>query len=186
MLAVIRAFQYAVEEGAEESSGLSLILPESAELWAGIIAFGIVFFFMWKYAVPTLNKTLEGRQHAIKSQLESAEASKVEAEKLLADYREQVANASTEADRIIDEARDRGETVRTEIIARAEQEAEAIKSRAAGEIQSERSRAADALREEVKSLSLDVAQKVVGGSLDRGAQEALVDRFIEELGGIRS
>jgi F0F1-type ATP synthase membrane subunit b/b' len=39
------------------------------------------------------------------------------------------------------------------------------------------------MRHEVAGLSLDVAEKIVGSSLDRSSQQALVDRFIDELGG---
>ena len=56
----------------ESSSNVALVLPESAELIAGIIAFSIVFFFVWKWAWPTINKTLEQRQAAIKGQMEQA------------------------------------------------------------------------------------------------------------------
>ena len=80
------------EEGTEES-GAALLLPAAEELIAGIIAFSIVFFFVWKWGIPVLNTALEARQQAINSQLEAAEAAKVEAESLLADYERQVANA---------------------------------------------------------------------------------------------
>ena len=64
----------------ESSSNVALVLPESAELIAGIIAFSIVFFFVWKWAWPTINKTLEQRQAAIKGQIEQAESANVDAE----------------------------------------------------------------------------------------------------------
>ncbi len=80
------------EEGAEES-GAALLLPAAEELIAGIIAFSIVFFFVWKWGIPVLNTALEARQQAINSQLEAAEATKLEAESLLADYERQFANA---------------------------------------------------------------------------------------------
>ena len=39
------------------------------------------------------------------------------------------------------------------------------------------------IKREVADLSLAVAEKVVGSSMDAGTQRALVDRYIEELGG---
>ena len=169
----------------EEASGIDLLLPVTEELIAGILAFGIVFFFIWKFAVPALNEMLANRQAAIKGEMEAAEAAKLEAESLLNDYREQLANARTEANRIVEEARQAGEAVRADVVAKAEQEAEAIKSRARDEVAGERQRASDEIRREVASLSLDVAEKVVGQSLDRSAQQGLVDRYIDELGGVK-
>lgn len=168
----------------EEASGTDLLLPVAEELIAGILAFGIVFFFVWKFAIPALNELLAGRQAAVKGEMEAAEAAKLEAESLLTDYREQLANARSEANRIVEEARQAGESVRAEIVSKAEAEAETIKTRARDEVAGERQRASDEIRREVASLSLDVAEKVVGQSLDRGAQQSLVDQYIDELGGV--
>ena len=70
------------------------MLPHPEELIAGILAFLIVFFFVWRRALPTISKTLEARQQAISGQLADAEESKREAESLLADYRAQLAEAN--------------------------------------------------------------------------------------------
>ena len=47
-------------EAEESSSGLELLLPATSELVAGIFAFAIVFFFVWKWALPALDETLSG------------------------------------------------------------------------------------------------------------------------------
>ena len=173
------------EPAAEESGGVTLLLPAPEELIAGIIAFAIVFFFIWKWAVPALNKTLEARQAAIAAQLESAEKAKVEAESLLTDYQSQLAGAKGEAAQIVSDARDSGEAVKADIIARAETEADQMKSRADDEIDVERERVASDLRRQVADLSVDVAEKIVGESIDIDAQRELVDRYIDELGGVQ-
>jgi F-type H+-transporting ATPase subunit b len=172
-------------EAGEEEGGEALLFPETSELIAGVIAFGIIFFFVWKWVLPTLKTTLENRQEAIKSDLEAAEAAKVEAESLREDYRQQLAAARDEANQIVEGSRQAGESVKADIVARAEEEAESIKARAQDELAAERDRASAAIRREVVSLSLDVAEKVVGESLDRDAQQALVDRYIEDLGGAK-
>jgi hypothetical protein len=66
----------ATEEGAESGGGLSLVLPHPEELIAGILAFLIVFFFVWRRALPAINRTLEARQLAITGQLSDAENAK--------------------------------------------------------------------------------------------------------------
>lgn len=169
-------------ESAEESEGIDLLLPATSELIAGILAFLIIGYFAWKYVFPSITRTLEARQSAIKAELEAAEAAKLEAEKLRKDYREQVSGARDEANRIVEEARQAGEAVRADIVAKAEQEAAVIKDRARADVEGERERVAATLQREVATLSLDVAEKVLGSSLDREAQRALVSRYIEELG----
>lgn len=171
----------AAEEG--EAEGSDLIIPETSELIAGIIAFSIVFFVVWRWALPAFMKLLEDRQRAIGGQLQEAEEAKAEAESLLEDYRQQVAGAKAEANEIIEEARHTAEQVRTDTVSRAQGEADQIVARAREDAAAERDRAAAGLRREVADLSLDMAEKVVGEGLDRDAQRAMVDRFLEDLGG---
>lgn len=170
-------------EGGEEPSGLDLLLPRDVnEIIVGVLAFVIVFGFIWRVAAPALNEMLENRQKAIKANLEAAEAEKAEAAALKADYEKSIANARAEANKIVDDARQAGESARADIVARAEGEATAIKTRAGAELESEKQRAVTAMRREVAGLSLDVAEKLVGRNLDRASQQALVDQFIDELG----
>ncbi|MDJ0498057.1 MAG: F0F1 ATP synthase subunit B [Acidimicrobiia bacterium] len=166
----------------EEASGTDLLLPDLRELGAAVIAFAIVFFFIWKWAIPAFDEMLENRQKAIKADLEAAEKEKAEAAALKEDYAKQLSGAREEATRIVEEARQAGESARADIVTRAEGEADEIKARAHQELDAERERAMTSMRREVAGLSLDVAEKLVGQTLDRSGQQALVDQFIDELG----
>lgn len=171
----------ATEEGEETSGGLSLVLPHTSELIAGILAFLIVFFFVWRWALPTINKTLETRQQAITGQLSDAEESKREAESLLADYRAQLAEAKAEGNRIIEEARAAGEQLKADIVARAEEEASQTLAKAREEALTEKTRALADARREVGEISVGLAEKIVGGSLDGKMQQDLIDRYLADL-----
>lgn len=172
------------EHAADETSGIDLLLPRDInEIIVGVIAFVVVFGFIWKIASPALNEMLENRQKAIKTELQAAEAEKSEAAALKEDYAAQLAGAREEATRIVEEARQAGESTRADIVARAAGEAESIKARASQEIDSEKERATTAMRREIAGLSIDVAEKLVGRNLDRASQQSLVDKFIDELGG---
>ena len=168
-------------EEAEETSNIGLVLPESYELVAGIIAFGIVFFFVWKWAFPAIDKMLEDRQRAIKGQMEDAEATKAEAQSLLDDYRRQLAEAKGEAAGIINEARESAEAMKTDIVAKAQAEAERIGTKARADAATERDRALASAKVEVANLSIDLAELVVGENLDRTAQLGLVERYLADL-----
>ncbi|HEU4916462.1 MAG TPA: F0F1 ATP synthase subunit B [Acidimicrobiia bacterium] len=171
----------ATEEGGESGGGLSLVLPHPDELIAGILAFLIVFFFVWRKALPSINKTLEARQQAITGQLSEAEEAKREAESLLADYKAQLADAKAEGNRIIEEARAAGEQLKADILARAEEEASQTLAKAREEAQSEKGRALAEARREVGEISVGLAEKIVGGSLDGKLQQELIDRYLADL-----
>ena len=170
----------AAEEG-ESDGGLSLVLPETSELIAGIIAFAIVFFFVWRWAGPALKETLERRQQAVAGELTAAEEAKTEAESLLSDYKTQLAEAKTDANRIIEEARETAERMKTDIVAKAEDEANQILSKARTEAEAEKSRALADAKAQVGEISVELAGKIVGETLDEDAHKDLVDRYLSDL-----
>lgn len=171
----------AVEESEETSGGLEILLPPLNELIAGIIAFAIVFFFIWRFAAPAINRMLEQRQAAIAGQIEDAEKAKTEAESLLADYRGQLNEARAEGNKIIEQAREQAEQMRADILAKAESEADQIRAKAREEAAGEKARALAEARSQVGDISVDLAEKIVGESLDENAHRALIDRYLADL-----
>jgi F-type H+-transporting ATPase subunit b len=172
---------YAAAEPINDKKDL---YPKLQELIVGAIAFGVLFFFMWKWVLPRVNQVLEARSQKIQGDLESAEQAKTEAQKELGDYREQLAGAREEANRIIEEARKTAEAMRQDLQKKAEEEYGAIVGRAQEQIRAERDRVFQELKSQVGELSIALAAKVVGGSLDRDRQLALIDEYIAELGGM--
>jgi F-type H+-transporting ATPase subunit b len=184
----VAALMASVVLAAEAVSDKKDIYPHLSELILGAIAFGILFFFMWRWAVPRLNQALETRRQKIQGDLEKAEQAKNEAEKLLEDYRTQLSGAREEANRVIDEARKTAEQLRRDMEAKAEKEYQAIVGRAQEEIRAERDRVFEDLKAQVGELSVAIAGKVVGRSLDRDKDlhGKLVDDYIKELGTVGS
>lgn len=166
---------------AEEDGGLALLLPEWPELVAGIIAFAILYFFVWKWVWPHLTKMLETRQTAISEELTAAEKAKVEAESLRADYQSQLAEARAEGGRIIEEARQSAEKLRVDIVAKAEADADQIRAKARDEAENEVSRALAEAKGQVGDISVELAAKILGESLDQSAHQALIDRYLADL-----
>jgi F-type H+-transporting ATPase subunit b len=167
---------------AISESGKDLLYPKVSELILGAIAFFILFAFMYKWVLPRVNAILEERRAKIQGDLEKAEATRHEAEKQLSDYREQLSGAGEEANRIIEESRRTAEAMRQEMAKKAEKESAAIVARAQDEIRVERDRVFQELRAQVGELSLELAARMVGESLDRDRQLRLVDEYIDELG----
>jgi len=157
------------------------ILPASGELLYGSIAFLAIFLMLWKFAIPAMKKTMNARSNKIEGDLKAADSAKSEAEKQLADYKAQLADAKAESNRIIDEARQSAESVRKELIARAESDAAQVRAKATEDLNAQAERIKADLSSHVRNLSIELAEKVVGQNLDRGTNEALVDRYIAEL-----
>ncbi len=165
------------------AGGAQLILPAPAELVWGTVAFILFLGIMYKFAFPKINSVLEERIEAIQGRLEHAQQQVNDAERMRERYENQLAEAKSEANRIVAEARENAEALRRDIVQKAESEAEAIKQRAQTEARSERDRTVQQLRAEMGRLSVQLAEKIVQRELDEEAHEGLIDRYIETLAG---
>lgn len=157
------------------------ILPDLAELIVGGAAFAFVFFALKLFAFPALTKTLAARTAKIQGEMEKAESTRLEADKVLTDYRSQLGGARGEANRIIEEGRKTADQLRRDIQAKAEQEAQATVARAQEEIRAERDRVFQELRAQVGDIAVELAGRVVGQSLDKTAHVRLIDEYIDQV-----
>jgi F-type H+-transporting ATPase subunit b len=166
---------------AEEVSDAKDLYPEVGELIVGLIAFAVLFSFTWKWVIPRFKQVLEERREKIQGEMERAEATRKEADKLQEEYRTQLAGARDEANKIIEQARATAEQLRRDLQAKAEEEAQATVARAQDEIRAERDRAFQELRAQIGSISVELAERVVGEALDEKAHKRLIDEFIDEV-----
>ena len=164
-----------------ETSDKKDLYPHANELIVGAVAFAIIYVLMAKFVIPRMNALLDERREKIQGEMERAEATRVEADTLLADYRAQLASAREESNRIIEEARRTADQLRTDLQAKAEQEAQGIVARAQEEIRGERDRVFQELRSQVGEIAVELAGKVVGQSLDKSTHERLIDEYIDQV-----
>lgn len=158
------------------------ILPATNELIWGALSFIVLFILLAKVAFPPMQKAMEGRSDKIRESLDEAERARAEAGTVLADYQRQLADAKEEAGRIIDEARQSADSVKSDLIARAESEAEEQRRRNAEQISAERDRVMSELQSQVAVLAVEMAERVVESSLDREASLRLIENYINTVG----
>jgi F-type H+-transporting ATPase subunit b len=173
---------YLLAQEAAEGETRNPILPAWNELIWGTIAFLILLFLMYRTVWPSVDKAFKDRRDNIEGKLEQAERERQEAEQLLEQYRRRLRDAEDETQRILDEARSNAERVRRDLLSKAEADAGRELERARQAIRAERDQAIRQLRNEVGTLAVELATRVVGDSLDRERQLRLVDQYIEELG----
>jgi F-type H+-transporting ATPase subunit b len=181
MQASIASILAQAEEHAEEASQADHLYPEPGELIVGLIAFAVLFFFTWKWVLPRFRQVLDERRQKIQGEMEQAETTRREADKVLEDYRAQLAGAREESNRIIEEARATAEQLRRDLQARSEEEARATVARAQDEIRAERDRTFQELRGQVGQIAVEIAERVVGQSLDKSAHDRLIEEFIDQV-----
>jgi F-type H+-transporting ATPase subunit b len=158
------------------------LLPELNELLWGLFGFAVVFFFLWKLGYPAMKKSMNDRTERIRSDLTAAETQRSEADKLLADYRAQLADAKNESARIIEEARQSADALKRDQEARLQAELAEMRTRAASDIDAAKTQAIADLRGEVAQLAIGAAEIVVKRNLDQATQVQLIEEYINSVG----
>ena len=158
------------------------LVPHTAELIAGTIAFTLLFLVLRSKVVPMFEKAFTARTEAIQGGMERAEKAQLEAQRALVQYNEQLAKAREEAQTLREEARVQGSAIVEELRAKAQEEAARITAAAHASIEAERQQAVTSLRNEVGTLAVELASKIVGEALeDQARQSRIVDRFLDDL-----
>lgn len=163
---------------------MGTVIPPLSAIWPTMIAFLVLFVILWKVAFPPITKMLEKRTSTIKESLERAEETKVEAERLLADYKQQMAEARGEAAKVIEQGRKVAEAMKDEIVAKANGEAAGIVAKAHEAMTAEKKAAIAELQAEVADLSVAVAGKIIGEKLTTADHARLIDKFVAEAGSL--
>lgn len=158
------------------------ILPEPAEIIVGLIAFLLLLFVLWKYAVPRFEAVHAERSERIEGGIARAEEAQAEAQRTLEQYKSQLAEARAEAARIRDDARAEGQQIVEEMRSQAQTESDRILSQGQAQLDAQRSQIVAELRADLGRQAVDLASRVVGESLeDETRRRGTVDRFLDEL-----
>lgn len=150
-------------------------------IWT-LISFFLLLILLAKLAYPQILKGLKKREETIQQQLEEAKKTKQEAAALLEDYRRQLAEARAEAQKIINEGKELGESMRKEIIQKAQQESNQMVKRAQEEIELQKQKAILELQEKIADLSIMAASKIVQKSLNTEDHRRLVEEYVSKVG----
>lgn len=161
---------------------MELIAPKPPELIYALLSFGALFFVLAKFAFPPIVKMLEKREATIRESIERSEETRVEAERLLEDYKKQLAEARSEATQIIEQARKLGDDAKKKIEASARDEATALIARAREEIEAEKQKALIELTARVADISIGAASRVVEKSLSKEDHLKLIDDYVAQVG----
>lgn len=168
-------------QGGGEGGGGLYDINTGLSVWT-LIVFGILVLILGKYAWGPILGAVEAREKGIQSALDEAASRNEEAARLLAEHKEQLADARRQANELIAEGKAAGETVRKEIEEKARAEAQTMVERARAEIERERDAAIAELRKESVDLALAAATRLMQENLDQDKDRAIVERYLTELG----
>ena len=161
------------------SSGLIKVVP-GLMIWT-LIAFGITFFVLRRYAFGPIQKAIDARRDRIRETLDEADRARTEAEMFMAEQREALAKARTDAEEMLAEARSVADAQHRRLREELDEERRRRLEETRKEIDAETQRAIGQIRSEVATLALEATEKVTGKVLTDADQRRLIEQAIDEL-----
>lgn len=168
-------------------SDFLIIGADVGGLYIGNMIVMIVFFILLmailkKVAWGPLMDVMEQRENFVANEIETAEKNRVEAEAAVKEATAQLNATKQEAQQMIADAKGAGEKQEADIIEAARKEAARIKEAAKEDIQNEKEKALQELQDQVASLSVLVASKVIEKEISVQDQGTLIDDYIKQVG----
>ncbi|MDU4695041.1 MULTISPECIES: F0F1 ATP synthase subunit B [Paenibacillus] len=149
-----------------------------------LIAIGILYFLLNKYAFGPLFSVMEKRRELVQQQLSEAAQTREQATAFVEEQKAALQQARKEAYDIIEQSKQTSSKQAAQMLEQAKDEASRLKDEAVRDIQNEKNRAVEQLRSEVGAVSVKIASKLIEKEVsEEGVQGELVDKYLKEVGG---
>jgi F-type H+-transporting ATPase subunit b len=165
--------------GDDEERGLTTVKWQEAVYT--IVVFGIFFVVLSVFVWPKILGSLQAREEKVRGDLRGAEDAAKAATATLAEYKQQLAEAQKQAQRIVDESRGAAQQVAAQVKEQAQGEMTQMRERAEADINAAKERAVSEIYEQTAMLATEVAGKILRREINAGDQESLVRESIAKL-----
>ncbi len=162
-------------------SGSFLITPNVGIMVWTLIVFCVSLAILAKWVFPVIGAALDRRAQTIASEIDQAEELRVDAQKVLDEYRQRLHEARDQAEEIIERARKAAEARDKEALKLAQEERERQLAQARLDIEAETRRAIDEIRREVAELTVIATERLTRKSLNDADHRRLVEEALSEL-----
>ena len=140
----------------------------------------ILYIILKKYFWEKIRKFMQDRQDAIQDAFDSAEAMNKRADEKMRNYSARIAGVEEEGREIIRDAKQQADAQAQEILAEARAQASEIITKAEKTIELEKAKAMEEMRQEIGTLALMAAEKIVGREIEDIGQEQIIDDVINQ------
>ena len=160
----------------------SLTSPGIGLIFWTTLVFLMLLFLLKKYAWKPILNAIKTREEGIEKALSSAQSALKEMQDLKSSNEKILAEAREERDTMLKEARDTKDAIVAEAKVKATKESERIVASARDLINSEKNAAITELKNQVASLSIEIAEKILKSELSSDEkQKSLVTTLMKEI-----
>ena len=163
----------------------SLISINVLTMFFTLVNMILTYLILKKFLFKPVQKMIKDRQDEIDGLFLDAENAKSEAEALKNDYEGKLQTAKETSAEMIRSAAATANKTGEEIIRSAKADAQALKEKAARDIELEKKKALNEMKDDISSIALDIASKVVQKEINAQDQQAFIDEFIEKIGDVQ-
>jgi F-type H+-transporting ATPase subunit b len=166
-------------KGGDEG-GSFLVSPALGLMIWTLALFGFTMWVLSRVALPRIGEALEKRANAIRENIEAAERQRQEADKLLAEYRQRLAEAREQAEDIVARARKAAEAAEAAAAEEGKAKREELVAAARRDIEMETRRSLERIRKEVADPTVLATEKVTRKALDSEDHRRLIEEALAE------
>lgn len=161
---------------------MELVTPAIGLVFWMLVTFLSILFLLKKFAWKPILKMIKEREDSIEGALQSAEKAKVEMKELQAGNERILAEAIAERENLLKDARDTKDAIIAEAKTKAKEQADRIVAQAMETINNEKLAAITELKNQVATLSIDIAEKILKEHLSSDdKQKTLVNNLMKEV-----
>lgn len=150
-------------------------------IWS-LVIFGLFWWLMGKFAFTPIAKALEKRENDIQHALDSAKLAKEEMANMQSQNEALLAEARQERSKILQEAKEMGNSIVNDAKAKAKEEASKIVAHAKVDIENQRKAALTEAKNKVGVLAIDIAEKLLRRDLNSSTDhKAYVSSLVDDI-----
>ncbi len=160
---------------------MELLTPGFGLLFWQIVVFGSLLFLLRKFAWDPILQSLRIREESIQEALDAAKEAKTEMEQLHSENEVLLNKAREERDKMLKDAAAAANNLKEIAKTEAQGIGEKLIADAKSEIESEKNAALTEVRNQVITLSIEIAEKLLRQSLgNEKAQKVLVEKYLKD------
>lgn len=142
----------------------------------------IQMYLIKRFLFKPINNILEKRKAAADAEIQEATKAKEEAQAMKTEYEQNMLEAKTKANDILTNAQKTATVQSEEILREASQQAASMKAKAESDIAQEKRKAVNEIKDEIGSMAVEIAGKVIEREVSEEDHAKLIDEFIASVG----
>ena len=154
-------------------------------IFATLVNFLILVLVLKYLLFDKVNKIIDDRNSEVIENITTAEHKVLEADKLKESYEKQIANLENKGREIVREAKVKADAQAKDIIQEAEEKTAVLIKQTETEIERLKKKALEEMKEEIGTLAIFAAEKILEKQLDHQEQQAVIGKIIDEAGNAK-